>query len=147
MAGRASLISSGISSSLAAAVRTAREADLSDSLGVIQTDLGGGIEVGRDMVGDAAEALAENVARWQSRRHRRSRRRPAMIGLTIGIVSVLAFVAWRLRRRAADVPLQSDRLDRDALDRAADEGMGTAIGSPTSALGQPERDPVIVPTA
>ena len=147
MAGRASLISSGISSGLVAAVRTAREADLSDSLGVIRTDLGEGIEVGRDMVGDAAEALTETVTRWQSQHHRQSRRRPAMIGLTIGIVGVLAVVAWWLRRRAAKVPLESDRLDRDSLDRAAEEGMGTAIGSPTSELGQRESVPVTVPTA
>jgi hypothetical protein len=128
-----------MSSGLAAAVRTAREVNLSEPLDVIRTDLSGGIDVGRELVGDAAETLAETVARLQGRSRRRSWRRPAMVGLTIGIIAVLAFAAWWLRRRAADVAVQDDRLDREPLDRAADEGMGTAIGSPTPEPSEPER--------
>lgn len=131
MAGRASLLSSDLSSGLAAAVRTAREVDLSDSFDVIRSDLGGGIEVGRGLVGDAADTLAETVARLQGRGHRRSRRRPAMVGLTIGIIGVLVLAAWWVRRRAAEVAVEDEALDRELLDRAADDGMGTGIGSPT----------------
>ncbi len=129
MTGRASLISSDISSGLAAAVRTAREVDLSDTVDVIRTDFGERVEVGRELVGDAAEALGEVVARMQGRSRRRSRRRPALVGLAIGIVVVIAFAAWWRRRRAVDIAVEDEALDRGALDRAADDGMGEAIGS------------------
>ncbi len=131
MAGRASLLSSDLSSGLAAAVRTARKVDLSDSLDAIRTDVGERVEVGRELVGDAAESLGVAVALVQGRSQRRSRRRPAMIGLTIGIIGVIALAAWWLRRRAMDVVVEDDALDRELLDRAADDGMGAAIGSPT----------------
>jgi len=103
MAGPSSLLSSDLSSGLEAAVRTARKVDLSDSLDAIRTDLGERVEVGRELVGDAAASVGVAVARMQGRSQRRSRRRLAMIGLT----------------------------NRELLDRAADDGMGAAIGSPT----------------
>lgn len=131
MAGRASLLSSDLSSGLAAAVRTARKVDLSDSLDAIRTDVGERVEVGRELVGDAAGSVGVAVARMQGRSQRRSRRRPAMIGLTIGIIGVIALAAWWLRRRAMNVVVEDEALDRELLDRAADDGMGTAIGSPT----------------
>jgi hypothetical protein len=131
MAGRASLLSADLSSGLAAAVRTARQVDLSDSLDAIRTDVGERVEVGRELVGDAAESLGVAVARVQGRSQGPSRRRLAMIGLVIGIVGLVALVAWRRRRRAADVVVDDEALDRELLDRAADDGMGAAIGSPT----------------
>ena len=142
MAGRASVISSDISSGLAAAVRTARGFDVSDQLDSIRrTDVVRGFEVGRD---DAAAAVAGTIARLQGRRHRRSRRRPAMAGLAIGIIGiagVIGIAAWWLRRRAAAVAVREERLDIEALDRSASEGMGTAIGSQAAALGRPESLP------
>lgn len=131
MAGRASLLSSDLSSGLAAAVRTARKVDLSDSLDAIRTDVGERVEVGRELVGDAAESVGVAVARMQGRSQRRSRRRPAMIGLIIGIIGVLVLAAWWRRRHAVDVVVEDEALDRELLDRAADDGMGSAIGSPT----------------
>jgi hypothetical protein len=141
MAGRASVISSDISSGLAAAVRTARGFDVSDQLGALRrTDAARGLEGGRD----AAAAVAETIARLQGRRHRRSRRRPAIAGLAIGIIGVAGVIgvaAWWLRRRAAAVAVRDERLDMEALDRSASEGMGTAIGSQAAALGPPESLP------
>ncbi len=136
MAGRA-LLTSDLSSGLAAAVRTARTIDLSDSLDVIRSDVGERIEIGRELVGDAAESLGVAVARMQGRSQRRSRRRPVMIGLTIGIIGVIALAAWWLRRRAMDVVVEDEALDRELLDRAADDGMGAAIGSPTHEQANP----------
>jgi len=145
MAGRASVISSDISSGLAAAVRTARGFDVSDQLDAIRrTDVVRGFEGGRD---DAAAVVAETIARLQGRRHRRSRRRPAMAGLAlgfIGIAGVVGVVAWWLRRRAAAIAVREERLDIEALDRSASEGMGTAIGSRAAALGRPESLPTAV---
>ena len=131
MAGLGSFVSSDLPSGLAAAVRTARKVDLSDAFDVIRTDLGEGVEVGRELVGEAAESLGVAVARLQGRNQRRSRRRPAMIALTIGIIGVVVLAAWWLRRRAVDVVVGDEGLDRGSLDRAADDGMGSAIGSPT----------------
>ena len=90
MASRTSLISSDISSGLAAAIRSAREIDVSDPMDAIRRiDVTHGIDVGREVVGDAAGALAETVARFPVRGRRRSRRRPALIGLAIGIVGAV----------------------------------------------------------
>jgi hypothetical protein len=144
MASRTSLISSDISSGLAAAIRSAREIDVSDPMDAIRRiDVSHGIDVGREVVGDAAGALAETVARFPVRGRRRSRRRPALIGLAIGIIGAVVLAAWWLRRRPADDMTEEDeRLDRDALERAADEGMGTAIGSPPDPSSRPDRVPV-----
>lgn len=131
MAAPSSVLASDLSSGLAAAVRTARKIDLSDSLDAIRADVGERVEVGRELVGDAAESVGEAVARMQGRSQRRSRRRPAMIGLAIGIIGVIALAAWWRRRRAMDVVVEDEALDRELLDRAADDGMGSAIGSPT----------------
>jgi len=54
-----------------------------------------------------------------------------MIGLTIGIIGVIALAAWWRRRHAMDVVVEDEALDREPLDRAADDGMGSATGSPT----------------
>jgi len=137
MAGPSSRLSSDLSSGLEAAVRTARKVDLSDSLDVIRTDVGERVEVGRELVGDAAESLGVAVARMQGRSQGRPRRRLAMIGLTIGIIGVIALAAWWRRRRAMDVVVEDDALDRELLDRAADDGMGAAIGSPTLEQASP----------
>lgn len=131
MAGRASVLSSDLSSGLAAAVNTARKVDLSDSLDAIRTDVGERVEVGRELVGDAAESLGGAVARMQGRSQRKSRRRPLLIGLTIAIIGVIVLAAWWRRRQAMDAVVDDEALDRDLLDRAADDGMGAAIGSPT----------------
>jgi hypothetical protein len=131
MAGRATLLSSDLSSGLAAAVRTARQVDLSDSLDAIRTDVGERVEVGRELVGDAAESLGVAVARMQGRSQRRSRR-PALIALTIGIIGVIVLAVWWRRRQAMDAVVDVEALDRELLDRAADDGMGSAIGSPTT---------------
>lgn len=131
MAGPSSLLSSDLSSGLAAAVRTARNVDLSESLDAIRTDVGERVEVGRELVGDAAESLGVAVARMQGRSQRGSRRRMAMIGLAIGIVGLIVLAAWWRRRHAMDVVVEDEALDRGLLDRAADDGMGAAIGSPT----------------
>lgn len=139
MAGRAGLIPADITSGLAAAVHTAREVDLSDPLDAIRTDLSGGIGAGRELVGDAAETLAEALARSLGRERRRSRRRPAAIVLGIGIIGLLVLAAWWLRRRTMDLAFEDKALDRASLDRAADDGMGTAIGAPAPEPGEPER--------
>ena len=131
MAGRGSLLTSDLSSGLAAAVRTARNVDLSDSLDAIRTDVGERVEVGRELVGDAAESLGVAVARMQGRSQRRSRRGPALIGLTLGIIGVIVLAVWWRRRHAMDVVVENEALDRELLDRAADDGMGSAIDSPS----------------
>lgn len=131
MAGPSSVLASDLSSGLAAAVRTARKIDLSDSLDAIRTDVGERVEIGRELVGDAAESVGAAVARMPGRSKRRSRRRPAMIGLAIGIIGVIAVAAWWRRRHSMDVVVEDEALDRELLDRAADDGMGSAIGSPT----------------
>ena len=131
MAGPSSLLASDLSSGLEAAVRTARKVDLSDSLDAIRTDVGERVEVGRELVGDAAESVGVAVARMQGRSQGPSRRRLALIGLAIGIVGVIALAAWWRRRHAMDGVVDDEARDRDLLDRAADDGMGAAIGSPT----------------
>jgi uncharacterized protein YjbJ (UPF0337 family) len=139
MAGQASLIASGISSGLAAAVRTAREFDATDQLDAIRRiDVTRGFENGREVVDDVAGALAETVARWQGRGRRRSRRGPAMVGLAIGIIGVVTVAAWWVRRRAAAVAVREERLDREALDRSSSEGMGTAIGATNPPMNRQE---------
>ncbi len=65
------------------------------------------------------------------RRHR-SRRRLAITVLALGGASLLAgvMVAWWLRRRSADDGdgyAALSPFDRDALDRAADDGMPVRI--------------------
>ena len=137
MAGPVSLLSSDLASGLAAAIHTARKGDLSDSLDAIRTDVGERVEVGRELVGDAAESVGVAVARMQGRSQRRSRRRRAMIGLTIGIIGVIALAAWWRRRHAMDVVVEDEARDRELLDRAADDGMGAAIGSPTPEQASP----------
>lgn len=131
MAGPSSLLSADLPSGLAAAVRTARQVDLSDSLDAIRTEAGERVEVGRELVGDAAESLGMAVARMRGRSQRRSRRGPAMIGLAIGIIGVIALAAWWRRRQGMNAVVEDETLDRELLDRAADDGMGAAIGSPT----------------
>ncbi len=124
-----SLITSGFSNSLATAVRAAREVDFSDPIDEIRTDIGEGIGAGRELVGGATEALADAVGRWERTRRPTSRRRPAMLALAIGIVgAIVLFAWWRAHRRAVDVSI-TDSLDRMDVDRAADDGMGMAIGS------------------
>ena len=137
MAGPGSLLSAELSSGLASAVRTARNVDLSDSLDAIRIDVGERVEVGRELVSDAAESLGVAIARMQGRSQRRSRRRPAMIGLTIGIIGVIALAVWWRRRRAMDVVVGDEVLDRGLLDGVADDGMGAAIGSPTPEQASP----------
>jgi hypothetical protein len=122
MAGPGSHLSSELSSGLAAAVRTAQNVDLSDSLDAIRTDVGERFEFGRELVGDAAESLGVAVARVQGRSQRRSRRRPATIVLTIGLIGAIALAAWWLRRRPMDVVAEDEAPDRELPDRAA-EGM------------------------
>lgn len=131
MAGPTSLLSSDLSSGLEAAVRSARNVDLSDSFDAIRTDVGERVEIGRELVGDAAASVGVAVARMQGRSQRRSRRRLAMLGLAVGIIGVIALAAWWRRCRAVDVVVDDAALDRELLDRAADDGMGSAIGSPT----------------
>lgn len=137
MAGPGSLLAADLSSGIAAAVRTARQVDLSDSLDAIRTDVGERVEVGRELVGDAAESVGLAVARMQGRSQGPPRRRLAMIGLAVGIIGVIALAAWWRRRRAMDVVAEVEALDRDLLDRAADDGMGAAIGSPTPEEASP----------
>ena len=124
MAGASSLLSSDLSGGLAAAVRTARNVDLSDSLEAIRTDVGERVEVGRELVGDAADSVGAAVARMQGRNQGPPRRRLALIGLAIGIVGVIALAAWWRRRQAMDVV-------------AADDGMGSATGWPTLEQASP----------
>lgn len=131
MAGPSSLLSSDVSGGLEAAVRTARKVDLSESLDAIRADVGERVEVGRELVGDAAQSVGVAVARMQGRSQGGPRRRLAMIGLAVGIIGVIALAAWWRRRRALEVVVEDVALDRDLLDRAADDGMGGAIGSPT----------------
>jgi hypothetical protein len=54
-----------------------------------------------------------------------------MIALAIGTIGAIALAAWWLRRRAMSDVVEEDALDRELLDRAADDGMGSTIGSPT----------------
>lgn len=111
-------------------------------------DVTRGIEVGRDVVGEAAAAVAETVARFPVRSRRRSRRRPALIGLAIGIIGAMVLAAWWLRERRVVAGARDERLDLQAVERAAGEGMGTTIKSPLTTLGEPERSPVpMQPTA
>jgi hypothetical protein len=139
MAVIASLDSREISGGLATAIRTVREFDASDSLEAIRrTDVRRGIDAGREVVDDAAGAVIDSVARWQGRGQRRWRR-PALVGLTIGIIGAVLLAAWWRRRRDLLVSVQEEQLDRDASDRAADEGMGMSVGAPTASVDQPDR--------
>jgi hypothetical protein len=142
-----SLITSGFSNSLATAVRAAREIDFSDPIDVIRTDIGDGIDVGRELVGGATEALADAVSRWERTRRPTSRRRPAMLALAIGIVGAIVLFAWWRGRRSAVDTGDTDGVDRVDLERAADDGMGMAIGSPTPTPEHRELVPVVMESA
>ena len=129
MASRTSLISIGhLERSRGRDPQRARDRRVADPMDANRPiDVTHGIDVGREVVGDAAGALAETVARFPVRGRRRSRRRPALIGLAIGIVGAVVLAAWWLRRRSADDMIEGDeRLDRDALS-----------GPPTRAWGPP----------
>jgi hypothetical protein len=138
----ASLDTRGISDGLATAMRTVRGFDASDPLDAIRrTDVRRGIDAGREVVDDAAGAVIETVARWQGRGRRRSRR-PAMVGVTIGIIAAVLLAAWWRRRQASAVAVREERLDQEALDRSADEGMAPAVGARATVVDERERIPV-----
>jgi len=142
MAAIASLDTRDISDGLATAMRTVRGFDASDSLDAIRrTDVRRGIDAGREVVDDAAGAVIETVARWQGRGRRRSRR-PAMVGLTIGIIAAVLLAAWWRRRQASAVVAREERLDQEALDRSAEEGMAMAVGARAPVVDDQERIPV-----
>jgi hypothetical protein len=136
----------GLTTGLARVARGARAADLPDPIEVVRAiDLPRRVDVGRELAADAAAAIAETVTEAQARR-RRSRRRRILTALAVGLVVALAMPAWRGWRRMSERAARERALDRMGVERAAGEGMGTAIGSPARPTAT-ERVPVAMEMA
>lgn len=78
-------------------------------------------------LGAATAAVRGALEHLPGQRRRRSRRPFAVIGLLVGAAAGIGVLTWWTRRRAAtrarDAALADATLDREALDRAAGEGM------------------------
>ena len=130
---------------------TTRELDLPDPRDALRrVDLAGGLELGRTLAHEAIGSLGEAmpVVRIERRSRRSRARRWAIAVLAIGLVAMAATMAAKqAQRRAMTRSIERWRLDREALDRAANEGMGTAVGALGSALEATRRVPVTMEMA
>jgi len=127
-------------------VRATHELDLPDPRDALRRlDLAGGIDLGRALAQEAIGSIGEAmpVVRIERRSQPSRRRRWALVGLAVGLGAIaLAMLAQRARRRGMGLGIERWQLDRDAIDRAADKGMGTAIGARGTALEATRRVPV-----
>jgi hypothetical protein len=125
---------------------TARELDLPDPRDALRrVDLAGGLDLGRALAHEAIGSIGEAlpVVRIERRTQPSRARRWAIIGLAIGLAAVaLAMVARQAGRRAMSSSMERWQHDREAVDAAANEGMGTAIGARDAALEATRRVPV-----
>ncbi len=130
---------------------TTRELDLPDPRDALRrVDLAGGLELGRTLAHEAIGSLGEAmpVVRIERRSSRSRARRWAIAVLAIGLVAMATTMAAKqAQRRAMTRSIERWRLDREALDRAANEGMGTAVGALGSALEATRRVPVTMEMA
>jgi hypothetical protein len=85
-----------------------------------------------DAAVDATSSAVRDAIRRLPGQRRRRRRLPLLVaGLSVAVLATAGVVAWAMRRRAADAAArvrttEDHEFDRDALDRAADDGMGVA---------------------
>lgn len=110
--------------------RTTPEIDFPDPSELVRRlDVPRRLDAGREL---AVEVLGRAMERTPAAR-RRERRRRAIVAATVGLV-VAGIATWAVRRIADRQALRAEtrRFDRESAERAAGEGMGTAIGSPTS---------------
>lgn len=137
----------GLTAGLARVARSARAPDLPDPIEVVRAvDLARRVDAGRELAADAATTVAERVTGADARRQR-SRRRRILTALAAGLLLAMTIRAWRTWRRMSERAARDRGLDRMAVDRAADEGMGTAIGSPTRPAPATERVPIAMEMA
>lgn len=113
-----------------AVARSARDQALDDVGDLIRrADVPGRV----DTAMDAASGAVRGVIR-QLPGQRRSRRRAPLVlaGLLVGALAAAGLATWLVRRGArarVTARIGDDRFDREALDRAADEGMSPAPGA------------------
>lgn len=78
----------------------------------------------------ASEAVRGVIEQLPGQRRRRSRLPILVVGVSVGVLAAVGVATWLMRRRAAGIAARervADReFDRDALDRAANEGMAVA---------------------
>jgi hypothetical protein len=86
---------------------------------------------------DAAMEIASEAARGVIERlpgqRRRRRRLPILVAaVSVGVLAAVGVAAWAMRRRAAGIAardrVEDMEFDREALDRAANEGMSVVPG-------------------
>ena len=126
-----------------------RELDLPDPRDALRRiDLAGGLDLGRTLAHEAIGSLGEAmpVVRIERRARPSRARRWAVAGLAIGFLAVALTMLVRQARRSA-MSIERWQLDREALDRAANEGMGTAVGALDSAVEATRRVPVAMEMA
>lgn len=125
---------------------TARGLDLPDPRDALRrVDLAGGLDLGRALAQEAIKSIGEAmpVVRIERRPRPSRARRWAILGLAIALGALAVTMAARQAgRRAMGRSMDRWRLDREADDRAANEGMGTAIGARNAALEATRRVPV-----
>lgn len=130
---------------------TARELDLPDPRDALRrVDLAGGLELGRTFAQEAIESLGEAmpVVRIERRSRPSRARRWAIAALALGLLAMAVTMAARqAQRRAMTRSIERWRPDREALDRATNEGMGTSVGALDSAVEATRRVPVAMEMA
>jgi hypothetical protein len=84
-------------------------------------------------MGAASEAARGVIERLPGRRRRRRRLPVLMTAIAVGALALVGAATWVARRRRAGMPardpVEDREFDRDALDRAANEGMTVAPDS------------------
>jgi hypothetical protein len=77
----------------------------------------------------ASEAVRGVIKQLPGQRRRRSRLPILVAGVAVGVLAAVGVAAWLMRRRAAGIEardrVEDSEFDRNALDRAAGEGMST----------------------
>ena len=113
-----------------AAARSARDQSLDDVGDLIRrADVPGHVDTAMDAASEAVRGVIQRLPG-----QRRSRRRGPLVlaGVLLGILATAGLAAWlarRNRRAGAMARIGEDQFDREALDRAADEGMSAAHGT------------------
>jgi hypothetical protein len=113
-----------------AVARSARDLSLPDAGEFLRrVDVPAHVDAAMEMASEAARGVIERLPG-----ERRPRRRlPILVAaVSLGVLTAVGLAAWAMRRRAADIAsrdrVEDMEFDRDALDRAANEGMSDVPG-------------------
>jgi hypothetical protein len=115
-----------------AVARSARDHTLDEVDDLVRrADVPGHVDAAMDAASGAVRGF---IRRLPGQRQSRSRTPLVLAGLlVVGIVAGAGLTAWLVRRSARNAAVTAivgeDQLDREALDRASDEGMSAAPGT------------------